>query len=62
MNFYKGNTFAVKWLSRSMKADAFVLFNLDQEGKPLGFRMKAISPLTDFSYDFYDLDFKRITN
>lgn len=59
MNFFKGNTFAVKWVSRSMKADAFVLFNLDQEGKPLGFRMKAISPLTDFSYDFHDLDFKR---
>ena len=45
-----------------MKADAFVLFNLDQEGKPAGFRMKAISPLTDFSYDFQDLDFHRLTN
>jgi CubicO group peptidase (beta-lactamase class C family) len=62
MSFYKGNTFAVKWVSRSMKADAFVLFNLDQEGKASGFQMKAISPLTDFSYDFHDLDFKRVTD
>lgn len=62
MRFYKGNTFAVKWVSRSMKADAFVLFNLDQEGKASGFQMKAISPLTDFSYDFHDLDFKRVTD
>ncbi|MBV5314565.1 MAG: serine hydrolase [Prolixibacteraceae bacterium] len=59
MSFYKGNTFAVKWISRSMKADAFVLFSLDPEGKAVGFTMKAISPLTDFSYDFHDLDFKR---
>jgi hypothetical protein len=62
MSFYKGNTFAVKWVKRSMKADAFVLFNLDQDGNALGFQMKAISPLTDFSYDFHDLDFKRVTD
>ena len=59
MSFYKGNTFVVKWISRSMKADAFVMFNLDQEGKAAGFQMKAISPLTDFSYDFQDLNFTR---
>ena len=61
MSFYKGNTFVVKWVNRRMKADAFVLFNLDQEGKAAGFRMKAISPLTDFSYDFQDLDFHKLT-
>jgi hypothetical protein len=56
---YKGNTFVVKWVDRSMDADAFVSFNLDQEGKPSGFTMRAISPLTDFSYDFHDLEFHR---
>lgn len=61
MSYYKGNTFVVKWVNRRMKADAFVLFSLDQEGVPAGFRMKAISPLTDFSYDFHDLDFRRLT-
>ena len=60
MSFYKGNTFVVKWTIRSMKADAFVLYNLDSEGKAVGFEMNPISPLTDFSYDFQDLNFKRI--
>jgi hypothetical protein len=56
---YKGNTFVVKWNDRSMDADAFVMFNLDNTGKASEIKMKAISPLTDFSYDFQDLDFKR---
>jgi hypothetical protein len=54
---YKGNTFVVKWRDRSMDADAFVSFSLNEEGKASGITMKAISPLTDFSYDFHDLDF-----
>jgi CubicO group peptidase (beta-lactamase class C family) len=59
MFFYKGNTFVVKWKDRSMDADAFVVFSLDQQGKSSGMTMKAISPLTDFSYDFHDLVFLR---
>ncbi|MDB5199519.1 MAG: beta-lactamase, partial [Chitinophagaceae bacterium] len=31
---YKGNTFIVKWTDRSMDADAFVMFDLDNTGKP----------------------------
>ncbi|TMI74860.1 MAG: serine hydrolase [Bacteroidetes bacterium] len=58
--YYKGNTFVVKWRDRSMDADAFVSFTLDEEGKASGIKMRAISPLTDFSYDFHDLDFKRV--
>ncbi len=57
--YFKGNTFVVKWKDRSMDADAFVSFSLDEHGKGDGIKMKAISPLTDFSYDFHDLDFKR---
>ncbi|MEO5909222.1 MAG: serine hydrolase [Ginsengibacter sp.] len=56
---YKGNTFIVKWNDRSMDADAFVMFDLDYEGKPDEIKMKPISPLTDFSFDFQDLNFKR---
>ena len=56
---YKGNTFIVKWGDRSMDADAFVMFDLDSEGKASGMKMQAISPLTDFSFDFQDLNFKR---
>ena len=57
---YKGNTFIVKWNDRSMDADAFVMFSLDNTGKASGIKMKPISPLTDFSFDFQDLDFERV--
>ncbi|WP_231426701.1 serine hydrolase [Pedobacter sp. Leaf250] len=60
MIYYKGNTFIVKWYDRSMDADAFVNFSLDTEGKPTGIKMEAISPLTDFSFDFQDLDLKKV--
>jgi CubicO group peptidase (beta-lactamase class C family) len=56
---YKGNTFIVKWDDRSFDADAYVMFSLDKDGIASEIKMKAISPLTDFSYDFQDLDFKR---
>lgn len=60
MFFYKGNTFVTKWTDRSLDADAFVMFGLDYEGVPATIKMNPISPLTDFSYDFQDLDFKRV--
>ncbi|HVI47925.1 MAG TPA: serine hydrolase [Chitinophaga sp.] len=56
---YKANTFVVKWDERNMNADAFIMFSLDENGKAEAFKMKPISPLTDFSYDFQDLDFRR---
>jgi hypothetical protein len=51
--FYKDRTFAVKWNNRSFLADAFLIFS--EENTNL--KMNPISPLTDFSYDFQDLDF-----
>ena len=57
---YKGNTYIVRWTDRSLDADAFVMFTMDQEGKANGCKMQAISPLTDFSFDFQDLDLKRV--
>lgn len=59
LTYYNANTYLVKWIERSFDADAFVKFNLDTEGKASGFTMEAISPLTDFSFDFQDLDFSR---
>jgi len=56
---YKGNTLIARWTDRSMDADAFVMFSTDKDGKPSGIKMNAISPLTDFSFDFQDLDFKK---
>lgn len=60
MLLYKGNTFVIKWAYRSMPADAFTLFSFDENGKPSGLKLKAISPATDFSFDFQDLDFKKV--
>lgn len=56
--FYKDNTYAVKWNNQYFHADAFVFADI-KNGKMIGFKMKAISPMTDFSYDFHDLDFTR---
>jgi CubicO group peptidase (beta-lactamase class C family) len=56
---YKGNSFIVRWRDRSMNADAYVLFSLDERGQASGMTMKAVSDLTDFSYDFQDLEFHR---
>lgn len=60
MLFYKDNTFVVKWTDRSMDADAFVMYNQDKNGNLNGITMKAVSPLTDFSYDFHDLSFSKV--
>jgi CubicO group peptidase (beta-lactamase class C family) len=57
--FYKGNTYIIKWKDRSFDADAWVTFTRDDEGKATGMKWKAISPLTDFSFDFHDLDFSK---
>ncbi len=57
---YKGNTLIVRWSDRSLDADAYVVFSTDMDGKPNGIKMNALSPLTDFSFDFQDLDLKKI--
>ncbi|MDX9772852.1 MAG: serine hydrolase [Bacteroidales bacterium] len=60
MLYYTGNTFVVRWDDRAMDADAYAVFCLDREGEPVSLTMEAISPLTDFSYDFHDLYLKKV--
>jgi CubicO group peptidase (beta-lactamase class C family) len=60
MAFYNANTFAIKWEYQAMNADAFAMFSLDETGKAQSIKMKGISPNIDFSFDFHDLDLKRI--
>jgi len=60
MAFYKANSFAIKWEYQDMNADAFAMFHLDEDGRTQGIKLKGISPNIDFSFDFQDLDFKRI--
>ena len=62
MFHYTANTFIVRWDDRSLNADAFAVFALDRVGRPAAITMEAVSPLTDFSYDFHDLYLKRSEN
>jgi len=56
---YLGNMFVVRWADRGLNADAFVRFSQSFDGGIEGFTMRAISPETDFSFDFQDLNFVR---
>jgi hypothetical protein len=60
MHYYQANTFAVKWEYQDMPCDAFAMFQLDENGRATGLKMKGISPNIDFSFDFQHLDLKRV--
>lgn len=60
LKHYKDETFAIKWEYQDMNADAFAMFTLDDNGKANGFTLKGISPNIDFSFDFEDLNLKRV--
>lgn len=49
------DTFVARWRDRSLNADAYVTFQLKHDGTIEQVKMVAVSPATDFSYDFHDL-------
>ena len=55
MEHWSRETFVVRWRDRELRADAYVTFSLDPDGAIVEARMRAVSPDTDFSYDFHDL-------
>lgn len=57
---YNATTFVAKWDDRSYDADAFATFSLDENGKAQNLKLKALSDITDFSFDFQNLDLKRV--
>jgi CubicO group peptidase (beta-lactamase class C family) len=57
---HKDKNLVVKWNNAFFHADAHLFFEFDKNGKAIGIKMKPISELTDFSYDFQDLDFKKV--
>jgi len=61
LEHFQFNTFIARWEDRSLNADAYVSFTLNPEGGVERIRMKAVSPATDFSFDFHDLDLIRVT-
>jgi hypothetical protein len=57
---YSGNIFIVRWKDRSLDADAYVRFEQGFGQQVTGMTMQAVSPATDFSFDFQDLNFKKV--
>ena len=55
LEHWQHDTFVVRWRDRELRADAFVTFALTAEGAIDRATMKAVSPATDFSFDFQDL-------
>jgi len=60
LEHFQFDTFIARWTDRKLMADAYVSFSLSPEGKIERIRMKAVSPNTDFSYDFHDLDLRPV--
>ena len=58
MEHWQYDTFVVRWRDRELRADAFVTFALNPDGTIEKAKMQAVSPETDFSYDFQDLDLR----
>ncbi|WP_353779141.1 serine hydrolase [Winogradskyella sp. 3972H.M.0a.05] len=56
---YNATTYVAKWNDRSYDADVFVQFTFDEKGNATSATMKYIAPITDFSFDFHDLELKR---
>lgn len=55
------DTFRTRYSDRRME-DAYITFSLNAEGKIEHARMKAISPLADFSFDYHDLSLLPVAN
>ena len=55
LEHFQYDTFIAKWRDRELRADAYVTFALTPEGTVEQARIRAVSPATDFSFDFQDL-------
>jgi CubicO group peptidase (beta-lactamase class C family) len=60
LEHWQQDTFVARWNDRSLLADAYITFSLNPDGTIERARMKAVSPLTDFSFDFQDLVLKPV--
>ena len=60
MQVMKGNVFVVRWDDRTLRADALVNFKTGLDGAlSTAWPWAPLSPTTDFSFDFRDLDFTK---
>ena len=55
LEHWQHDTFIARWSDRELRADAYVTFALNPDGSIDQAKMRAVSPATDFSFDFHDL-------
>lgn len=55
LEHWQYDTFIVRWRDRELRADAYLTFALNPDGTIDQAKMRAVSPETDFSFDFHDL-------
>jgi len=60
LEHWQYDTFIARWHDRELRADAYVTFALNPDGTIEQVKMKAVSPATDFSFDFQDLLLKPV--
>jgi hypothetical protein len=60
LEHFQHDTFIVRWRDRELRADAYVTFALTPGGSIDQAKMEAVSPATDFSFDFQDLLLKPV--
>ena len=60
LEHWQQDTFVARWPDRSMDADAYITFALNPDGTIESAKMKPVSPLTDFSFDFQHLALKPV--
>jgi CubicO group peptidase (beta-lactamase class C family) len=60
LEHWQHDTFVARWRDRELRADAFVTFALNPDGSIDQARLQAVSPSTDFSFDFQDLLLKPV--
>jgi hypothetical protein len=60
LEHWQHDTFVARWRDRELRADAYVTFALNPDGSIDQAKMRAVSPATDFSFDFQDLLLKPV--
>ncbi|HYT05730.1 MAG TPA: serine hydrolase [Gemmatimonadales bacterium] len=59
LEHWQFDTFIARWRAPHLE-DAYVTFALNPDGSIDRFRMTAVSPLADFSFDYQDLEFRPV--
>lgn len=58
LEHWQYDTFMARWRDRTLGADAYLTFYLGPDGAIQNVKVAPVSPLTDFSFDFQDLDLR----